>query len=190
LINIGFYGADRTVTGSRHLININGYKLLLDCGLFQGRRAETYERNLHFAFDPKSINSVIISHAHMDHLGDLPNLVKAFKRLDAAEPTGADSEADDRVDHMACVLYGALNLDEQQFGQVYSLMQKYLQDAKQKGLSETTPAPEKVAAVNQMIEQFKADTQPLLTPEQTRILAEVLTHIQVEPGKLGFTFNF
>jgi metallo-beta-lactamase family protein len=76
LINIGFYGADRTVTGSRHLININGYKLLLDCGLFQGRRAETYERNLHFAFDPKSINSVIISHAHMDHLGDLPNLVK------------------------------------------------------------------------------------------------------------------
>jgi RNA polymerase sigma factor (sigma-70 family) len=123
-------------------------------------------------------------------LEDLPNLVKAFKRLDAAEPTGADSEADDRVDHMACVLYGALNLDEQQFGQVYSLMQKYLQDAKQKGLSETTPAPEKVAAVNQMIEQFKADTQPLLTPEQTRILAEVLTHIQVEPGKLGFTFNF
>lgn len=91
---------------------------------------------------------------------------------------------------MACVLYGALNLDEQQFGQVYSLMQKYLQDAKQKGLSETTPAPEKVAAVNQMIEQFKADTQPLLTSEQTRILAEVLTHIQVEPGKLGFNFNF
>ena len=123
-------------------------------------------------------------------LEDLPNLVKAFKYFDAAEPTGADLLADDRVDHMACLLYGALNLDEQQFGQVYGLMQKYQQEAKLKGLSETNSAPETAAAVNQMIEQFKADTQPLLAPEQTRILAEVLTHIQVEPGKLGFNFNF
>jgi RNA polymerase sigma factor (sigma-70 family) len=123
-------------------------------------------------------------------LEGLPNLVKAFKYFDAAEPTGADSEADDRVDHMACVLYGALNLDEQQFNQVYSLMQKYLREARQRGLSETNPGPEKAAAVNQMIEQFKVDTQPLLTPEQTTILAEVLTHIQVEPGKLSFNFNF
>jgi len=76
LINITFSGADRTVTGSRHLLNINGYNLLLDCGFFQGRRTETYERNLNFSFDPKSINTVIISHAHMDHLGDLPNLVR------------------------------------------------------------------------------------------------------------------
>lgn len=76
MINITFSGADRTVTGSRHLLNINGYNLLLDCGFFQGRRAETYERNLNFSFDPKSINAVIISHAHMDHLGDLPNLVR------------------------------------------------------------------------------------------------------------------
>ncbi|MCX6005732.1 MAG: MBL fold metallo-hydrolase [Chloroflexi bacterium] len=76
MINITFSGADRTVTGSRHLLNINGYNLLLDCGFFQGRRAETYERNLNFSFDPKSINTVIISHAHMDHLGDLPNLVR------------------------------------------------------------------------------------------------------------------
>ncbi len=76
MINITFFGADRAVTGSRHLLNINGYNLLLDCGFFQGRRAETYERNLNFSFDPKSINTVIISHAHMDHLGDLPNLVR------------------------------------------------------------------------------------------------------------------
>ena len=76
MINITFSGADRTVTGSRHLLNINGYNLLLDCGFFQGRRAETYERNLNFSFDPKSINTVIVSHAHMDHLGDLPNLVR------------------------------------------------------------------------------------------------------------------
>ncbi|MBN1690826.1 MAG: MBL fold metallo-hydrolase [Dehalococcoidia bacterium] len=76
MINLSFHGAARTVTGSRHLLDINGYRLLLDCGLFQGRRSETYQRNLHFSFDPRSVNSVIISHAHMDHLGNLPNLVK------------------------------------------------------------------------------------------------------------------
>jgi len=76
LINLTFHGAARTVTGSRHLLDINGYRILLDCGLFQGRRSETYQQNLNFSFDAKSLNSVIISHAHMDHLGDLPNLVK------------------------------------------------------------------------------------------------------------------
>ena len=76
MINLSFHGAARTVTGSRHLLDINGYRLLLDCGFFQGRRADTYQRNLHFSFDPKSVDSVIISHAHMDHLGNLPNLVK------------------------------------------------------------------------------------------------------------------
>lgn len=76
MINLSFHGAARTVTGSRHLLDINGYRLLLDCGLFQGRRSETYQRNLHFSFDPRSVDSAIISHAHMDHLGNLPNLVK------------------------------------------------------------------------------------------------------------------
>jgi len=76
LINLSFHGAARTVTGSRHLLDINGYRILLDCGLFQGRRSDTYQRNLHFSFDPRSLDSVIISHAHMDHLGNLPNLVK------------------------------------------------------------------------------------------------------------------
>jgi len=94
-------------------------------------------------------------------LEELPNLVKAFKYFDAAEPTGADSLADDRLDHMACLLYGALNLDEQQFGQVYGLMQKYQQEAKLKGLSETNSAPETAAAVNQMIEQFKTEMPSL-----------------------------
>jgi len=76
LISLSFHGAARTVTGSRHLLDVNGYRILLDCGLFQGRRSDTYQRNLNFSFDPRSVDSVIISHAHMDHLGDLPNLVK------------------------------------------------------------------------------------------------------------------
>ena len=64
---IQFLGAARTVTGSMHLLRVNGKQILLDSGLFQGRRAETYERNLHFPFEPSSIAAVVLSHAHIDH---------------------------------------------------------------------------------------------------------------------------
>ncbi|MBW7886784.1 MAG: MBL fold metallo-hydrolase [Bacteroidetes bacterium] len=73
---IQFLGAARTVTGSMHLLHVNGSKILLDCGLFQGRRAETYDRNKNFPFEPAAIDAVVLSHAHIDHAGNLPNLVK------------------------------------------------------------------------------------------------------------------
>jgi metallo-beta-lactamase family protein len=75
-MKISFHGAARTVTGSQHLIDINGQRLLLECGLFQGPRKESYARNLKFPFDPKSVDAVILSHAHIDHSGNLPNLVR------------------------------------------------------------------------------------------------------------------
>ena len=75
-MRIHFNGAARTVTGSRHLLEINGFRLLLECGLFQGRRRDTYERNQNFSFEPGSVDAVILSHAHIDHSGNLPNLVK------------------------------------------------------------------------------------------------------------------
>ena len=75
-MQINFHGAAHTVTGSQHLLEINGHRLLLDCGLYQGRRSETYTRNLNFAYDPRSVDAVILSHAHIDHCGNLPNLVK------------------------------------------------------------------------------------------------------------------
>ena len=75
-MQIHFHGAAQTVTGSQHLLEINGHRLLLDCGLYQGRRSETYERNLNFAYDPRRVDAVILSHAHIDHCGNLPNLVK------------------------------------------------------------------------------------------------------------------
>ncbi len=73
---VTFWGAARTVTGSMHLVDANGKKLLLDCGLFQGRRAEARKRNSEFPFAPSSIDAVILSHAHIDHCGNLPNLVR------------------------------------------------------------------------------------------------------------------
>ncbi len=75
-MKITFYGGVRGVTGSKHLLEINRYHLLLECGLFQGRRKDTYERNLNFPFEPSQLDALIISHAHMDHLGNVPNLVK------------------------------------------------------------------------------------------------------------------
>lgn len=75
-MRINFHGAAHTVTGSQHLIEVNGSKLLLDCGLYQGRRVDTYARNLNFRYSPRSVDAVILSHAHIDHAGNLPNLVK------------------------------------------------------------------------------------------------------------------
>ncbi len=75
-MRINFHGAAQTVTGSQHLLEINGHRLLLDCGLYQGKRSETYERNLNFAHDPRKVDALILSHAHIDHAGNIPNLVK------------------------------------------------------------------------------------------------------------------
>lgn len=74
-MRITFDGAAQTVTGSQHLLNINGRNLLLECGFFQGRRQESYERNSHFPFNPGNVDAMILSHAHIDHSGNLPNLI-------------------------------------------------------------------------------------------------------------------
>jgi len=75
-MKIQFLGAVRTVTGSMHLLTVNGSRILLDCGLFQGRRQESFERNRNLPFDASTINALILSHAHIDHSGNIPTLVK------------------------------------------------------------------------------------------------------------------
>ena len=75
-MRITFHGAARSVTGSRHLLEVNGRRILLDCGLFQGRREESEHRNRQMGFDAGSVDAVVLSHAHIDHSGALPALVK------------------------------------------------------------------------------------------------------------------
>lgn len=75
-MRITSYGAAETVTGSKHLVEIDGKRILFDCGMFQGSRKESEHRNRELPFDPKTIDSVVLSHAHIDHSGVLPMLVK------------------------------------------------------------------------------------------------------------------
>ncbi len=76
-MRIQFWGAAGTVTGSMHLLEVSGRKILLDCGLYQGRRKEAFERNRSLPFAPSEIDAVVLSHAHIDHSGSLPSLVRS-----------------------------------------------------------------------------------------------------------------
>lgn len=75
-MHLQFQGAARTVTGSMHMLTVGGETILLDCGIYHGHRDEARQRNSEFPFDPSSIRAVVLSHAHIDHSGNLPGLVK------------------------------------------------------------------------------------------------------------------
>jgi len=90
-MNITFLGAAGGVTGSKHLLEVDGYRVLLDCGFFQGRRAETYEANSVLPDELKVTDAVILSHAHADHCCSLPLLVKdGYNRKIYATPATSD----------------------------------------------------------------------------------------------------
>ena len=76
-MKVQFWGAAQTVTGSMHLIIHNGKRILLDCGLYQGRRKEAFKRNRELPFAGNSIDAVVLSHAHIDHSGNLPSLYRS-----------------------------------------------------------------------------------------------------------------
>ncbi len=76
VFKLTFHGAAREVTGSMHLIEADGMRIAIDCGMFQGRRDESNRKNRTFPFDVKNIHALILTHAHVDHCGRLPLLVK------------------------------------------------------------------------------------------------------------------
>lgn len=75
-MELQFWGAAQVVTGSMHLLTVNNHKILLDAGLYQGRRKIAFERNRQIPFDPSEIDALVLSHAHIDHSGNIPSLVK------------------------------------------------------------------------------------------------------------------
>ncbi len=75
-MRIHFHGAAGTTTGSMHLVEFGKSRVLLECGLYQGRRKQAFERNRNIPFDVSAIDAVVLSHAHIDHSGNLPTLVK------------------------------------------------------------------------------------------------------------------
>jgi metallo-beta-lactamase family protein len=75
LVKLKFYGAARQVTGSMHMVVKDGFNLLLECGMQQGKRKESFERNRTFPFPPGDVNSLILTHAHIDHSGNIPTLM-------------------------------------------------------------------------------------------------------------------
>jgi len=93
-LKLTFMGAAQTVTGSMHLIETQGARILprwrgteyqLDCGLYQGRRQESFDRNRNLPFDPHGTDVTILSHAHIDHSGNVPNLVSSMGFLQRQE---------------------------------------------------------------------------------------------------------
>lgn len=104
-MKVEFRGAAQTVTGSCHLVHYRGQKLVLDCGLFQGHRKEAFETNRKLPFDPRSVDAVVLSHAHIDHCGNLPSMVKSGYR----GPIYASDCTRDLVVHM---LFDSANIQE------------------------------------------------------------------------------
>ncbi|MCP9472145.1 MAG: MBL fold metallo-hydrolase [Nitrospira sp.] len=107
-MKLSFHGAARSVTGSRHLMEVPGMRLLFDCGLFQGRRGESFHHNRSLGFDPKSIDAVLLSHAHIDHSGALPVLPqhgfsgKVYATRATADLTGLMLEDSARIQESDC----------------------------------------------------------------------------------------
>jgi len=75
-VKIRFLGGAKTVTGSSHLVTAGSTEVLIDGGLFQGHRDAFYEINTTFHYNPRTINAMVLSHAHVDHCGNIPNLIK------------------------------------------------------------------------------------------------------------------
>ncbi|HEX3797581.1 MAG TPA: sigma-70 family RNA polymerase sigma factor [Verrucomicrobiae bacterium] len=129
--------------------------------------------------------------ARMDLAGQTVALMKAMKQFDATKPPG---EKEDGADTAACLLYGALDLNEEQFGQIYSLMQKYRQQTDLVDLSDDKVTPEATAAINQIDQAAKQEINAVLTPEQAQMFGQMtnnftLLHGHGQTGRFSFNFD-
>lgn len=176
-----FYGAVRTVTGSMHFLEAGGARLLLDCGLFQGRRSESYEVNSRFPFQPSSVDAVVLSHAHLDHCGNLPTLVRQGFR-------GPIYCTDATRDLATLVLHDSAKVQHQDTAFVNKLRT-------QQSLPRVDPlytAPEVEQAVKQLTavpfgSPFSVGQCRLTFMNAGHILGAAITVVEADGRVLGFT---
>jgi len=179
-MQVTFYGAARTVTGSMHLVDTGGERLLLDCGMFQGRRAESQEINAHFPFPPASIGAVVLSHAHLDHCGNLPTLV----RQGFAGPVHCTPATRDLV---ALILRDSAKVQQQDVA--------FVNKRRAEGAPPTTPlytADDVEAALDRLVAQpygrpFALGEATITFFDAGHILGSAVTTIDAGGRRLGFT---
>lgn len=158
---ITFYGATREVTGSMHLLSANKDHILLDCGMFQGRRQESEMKNKIFPIDPKLVTNMVLSHAHIDHSGRIPLLTDGgFNgRIITTRTT---------VDACEYLLLDAAKIQESDASYLnYKTLRSHLykiQDRKQKGVTN----------------REKAEIQKLLKKERHELNVETITKLMAE----------
>lgn len=178
-----FLGGADMVTGSKHVLEINGAHILVDCGLFQGRRAEAEERNKNLGFPASSIDAMLLSHAHIDHCGNIPMLVKQGYRNPIYTTTAT-------ADLLPIMLRDSAHIQEADAA--------YLnQKTSRKGLPQVSPlyTMADAEAVFPLLKPFRYDT-PIALPggatatlvDAGHILGAALTCLEV-PQKDGSTLR-
>ncbi len=192
-MHVTSYGAAREVTGSMHLISNEQDKILLDCGMFQGRRKESDRKNRQLAFDPRIITNLILSHAHIDHSGRIPVLTKeAFHgRVICTRATAAASEY---------LLLDSAHIQESDaFYLNYKTVRAFLYKMKSSNKKELTNRQVKeiktllkkernelnVDVINDLLRQYHLESiQPLYTTEEAK---QALTFFDGYPYKEQIT---
>lgn len=141
-MELRFYGATGTTTGSCHLVHSEGRSVLLDCGLFQGPREESWRKNSQFSLDPRSIDAVVQSHAHIDHSGKLPMLVRhGFQGRIHATPATRDLCEILLSDSAHIQLQDAQFMNRQRWRQARQRHQESIPKAKPARRSKALPQP-------------------------------------------------
>lgn len=181
MTRLTFHGATRTVTGSMHLIETDSRKILLDCGLYQGRREEAFKRNRHFPFDPAEITDVVLSHAHIDHSGNLPTLYrKGFRgRIHATHATR---------DLCAVMLMDSAYIQEKEIEFVNKRRER-------KGLEPFNPLYTKKEAQSAIElftgysyhQQFKLDGAEVAFQDAGHILGSAVVKVRTGGGTIGYS---
>jgi hypothetical protein len=150
--------------------------------------AELHRDETNLSAEEKEANKA----ARINALGEIGNLMKAMKQLEAEKAAGGGGSSleENPADSVACFLYGALNLDADQFSQVCGLVEKYGQQAKDAEKQNADSPEQKEAAVKGVIDAAMAEIKSALTIDQTKLLDEIMPFIQMGPGKFNFNFSF